>query len=136
MIQGVKLVSLNKELSLEWGEGLTIRVRSVSRRDTLALASEGSDRTARKQKKSGFQADKFMSKLFDFALIGWDGLTYATLAQIVEGWDFSGQKQDEVLEHNAQNKAFVLENMNPEFSAFLNAAIEQAGELGQANLGN
>jgi len=137
MIKGVKLAVVNKEINADWGDGFAVRVRHASRRDTMALAAEyDRDVNLRKKKKAGFDSVVFNLKLMDFCLIGWQGLTYKALSQITEGWDFSAEKQEAAIEFNTENKAFVLDNMNSEFSVFLIAAIGQAEEHGQANLGN
>ena len=137
MFESVKLATGPREAIIEWGKGFSVRVRSVSRRERLAISASQPKEALRPGKKGqgGFNLGYFMDQLCTVALVGWDGLTEGMLSEICEGVEGS-DTPDKEIPYSDEAKSWIVERMNLAFSGFLSDAVEVAEQVGAEQLKN
>jgi len=133
-----------KSVWFEWDEDFLVKIRYINKRELDKIRKKATVTTFKRGGKvvEEVDTDKFAREYMDVAILDWKGMRYKHLLEICEDIEIEEDPEKEI-EYSEENKEFILENFNLDFSSFILEAVKnvlrvekELQESGEKNLKN
>jgi len=116
----------------EWDGKFKVQIKDVKMATRQALIKANEETTFDKKHRKTTDLDwlRFGKAFMREAIAGWTGMTYGYLLEICRPIDLDpGVKLADPIEFTEENFQFVLDNYRPDFSLFVNHAVDRLDEI-------